>query len=85
MVRLDKRVARLRRNPRNASWAELVSVCDALFGPPTRVTGSHRIYDVKWSESRLLILQPQGSNAKPYQVRQVLQAIEELEPQNGHL
>ena len=85
MVRLGKRVARLRRNPRNVSWPELVSVCDALFGQPTRISGSHRIYDVKWSESRLLVLQRRGANAKPYQVRQVLKAIEELESQNGHI
>ena len=85
MVRVGKRIARLRRNPRNVPWSELVNVCDALFGPPTRTTGSHRIYDVKWSKSRLLVLQPRGANAKPYQVRQVLKAIEELESQNGHV
>lgn len=85
VVRLGKRIERLRRNPRNVSWPELVSVCDALFGPPTRITGSHRIYDVKWSASRLLVLQPRGSGTKPYQVRQVLRAIEELESQNGNV
>lgn len=85
MVRLSKRIARLRRNPRNVPWPELVNLCDTLFGPPKRTTGSHRIYDVKWSKSRLLVLQPRGSNAKPYQVRQVLRAIEELESQNGHM
>ena len=85
MVRLRKRITRLRSNPRNVPWQELVSVCDALFGEPTRIAGSHRIYDVKWSESRLLVLQPRGANAKPYQVRQVLKAIEELEVRNGHM
>lgn len=85
MTRLCKRIARLRRNPRNVDWTELVNVCDALFGQPTRITGSHRIYDVKWSESRLLVLQSYGASAKPYQVRQVLRAIEELEAQNGHI
>lgn len=85
MARLRKRIARLRRNPRNVPWPELVSLCDTLFGQPTRITGSHRIYDVRWSESGLLVLQPHGPSAKPYQVRQVLRAIEELEAQNGHI
>ncbi|WP_323670969.1 hypothetical protein [Candidatus Poriferisodalis multihospitum] len=84
MASLHKRIARMRRNPRNVSWVELAGVCDALFGKPVRITGSHRIYDVRWSASRLLVLQPRGSSAKPYQVRQVLQAIDELGHHNGH-
>lgn len=84
MASLHKRIARMRRNPRGVSWAELVGVCDALFGKPARITGSHRIYDVRWSASRLLVLQPRGSSAKPYQVRQVLRAIDELGHRNGH-
>ncbi len=74
----------MRRNPQGVSWAELVGVCDALLGKPARITGSHRIYDVRWTASRLLVLQPRGSSAKPYQVRQVLQAIDELGSRNGH-
>lgn len=85
MVRLRKRIARIRGNPRNVPWQELVSVYDALFGEPTRIAGSHRIYDVSWSESRILVLQPHGASAKPYQVRLVLKAVEELEARNGHM
>lgn len=84
MASLHKRIARMRRNPRNVPWVELVSICDALFGKPVCITGSHRIYDVRWSASRLLVLQPRGSSAKPYQVRQVLRAIDELGHHNGH-
>ena len=84
MARLGKRIARMRRNPGSVSWVELVGVCDALFGKPARISGSHRIYDVRWSESRWLVLQPRGSSAKPYQVRQVLRAADELGHHNGH-
>lgn len=41
------------------------------------------IYETPWMDHPVLALQPARGRAKPYQVRQVLKAIEALEEQDG--
>lgn len=79
MTRGEKRLQGIRNNPRNVSWPDLVAVCDLCFGKPRRRRGSHLIYDTPWMDHPLLVLQPRKGKAKPYQVRQVLRALEAME------
>ena len=83
MSRHEKRLAKIRSNPNDVAWADLVAVCDLCFGKPRRRRGSHLIYDTPWMDHPVLVLQPRKSRAKPYQVRQVLQAIDVMEGHNG--
>ena len=83
MTRDKKRLERIRNNPADVSWADLVAVCDICFGKPRRGRGSHLVYATPWMDHPLLVLQPRKGKAKPYQVRQVMRAIDELEEHDG--
>ena len=79
---MDKALAKLRRNPRNVRFADLRKVCEQYFGEP-RQSGSHLFYKTPWQGEPLVNIQPIRGMAKPYQVRQVLKAIDKLEESDG--
>lgn len=80
MASIDDLVADMRRNPKNVRFADLVKVCDHYFGDARQQGTSHRIYKTPWpGDPRVNIQRGQSGKAKPYQVRQVLAAIEKLE------
>ena len=54
-------------------------ICDEYFGPPRQIGTSHRIYRTPWPGDPRVNIQNYKGMAKPYQVRQVLKAIEKLE------
>ena len=78
MTRGEKRLRRIRNNPDDVSWPDLIAICDLFFGKPRQRRGSHLIYDTPWMDHPLLVLQPRKGKAKPYQVRQVLRALEAM-------
>jgi len=78
MAAIDKILIRMRQNPRNVRFDDLVKVCDHFFCPPHHV-GSHHVYRTPWpGDPRVNIQKSQGGKAKPYQVGQVLAAIDRL-------
>lgn len=79
MTRIDDIVSAMRRNPRAIRFRDLCQVCDFYFGPPRQTAGSHRIYKMPWQGDPRVNIQEHRGMAKPYQVRQVLKAIERLE------
>ena len=83
MSKHDKRLERIRRNPNGVAWSDLVAACDLCFGKPQRRRGSHLIYVTPWMDHPVLVLQPRKGGAKPYQVRQVLRAIDAMEDHDG--
>ena len=66
-------------NPKDVRFADLCRVCDHYFGEPRQKGGSHRIYKTPWPGDPRVNIQDDKGKAKPYQVRQVLRAIEKLE------
>ena len=80
---MDGRVAALvdamRRNPRDVRFVDLAEVCDAYFGEPRQQRSSHRVYRTPWPGDPRVNIQNKKGKAKPYQVRQVLDAIDYLE------
>ena len=68
-----------RNNPKGVRFADLAKVCDAYFGEPRQKGTSHRIYRTPWPDDPRVNIQNVKGMAKPYQVRQVLKAIEKLE------
>lgn len=83
MSQHEKRLARIRSNPKDVAWADLVAVCNLCFGMARHGRGSHLIYDTPWMDHPLLVLQPRKGKAKPYQVRQVLRALDVMEDRDG--
>lgn len=72
----------MRGNPKGVRFNDLCKVCDSYFGEPRQSGSSHRVYKTPWQGDPRVNIQNSKGKAKPYQVKQVLQAIERLEVQN---
>lgn len=73
---------RMRKNPKGMRFSELCKVCDEYFGEPRQSGSSHRVYKTPWQGDPRVNIQNFKGKAKPYQVRQVIQAIDRLEIRN---
>lgn len=81
---MSKIVQTMRRAPQNVSFDDLSKVCEHYFGPPRQSGGSHMVYRTPWpGDPRVNIQQGKGGKAKPYQVKQVLKAIDKQEGEHG--
>jgi hypothetical protein len=76
-------LAKIRRNPKGVRFVELCKVCDHYFGRARMSGSSHRVYKMPWAGDPRVNIQNAKGKAKPYQVRQVLLAIERLESNDG--
>lgn len=56
----------------------LVRVCQVHFGNE-RIKGSHHIFKTPWPGDPRINLQREHGMAKPYQVRQVIEALRKLQ------
>ena len=83
MASVDDIVKLMRHNPTGVSFNDLCRVCDEYFGKPRQSGTSHRIYKTPWPGDPRVNIQNDRSKAKPYQVRQVLLAIDRLEKADG--
>lgn len=68
-----------RANPKNVRFADLAKLCDTYFGCPRQQGTSHRVYRTPWPGDPHVNIQRDNGMVKPYQVRQVLKAINKLE------
>lgn len=78
MTALDKILLQMRTQPAGVRFADLKVVCSAFFGTPRENASSHVIYKTPWPGDPRVNIQNARGKAKPYQVRQVLLAIEQL-------
>lgn len=69
----------MRRNPKDVRFADLCKVCEHYFGAPRQKGTSHRTYKTPWPNEPRINIQAHQGRGKPYQVRQVLKAIDRLE------
>jgi len=60
-----------------------VKVCNHYFGKPRQSGSSHCVYQTPWPGDPRVNIQNHKGKAKPYQVKQVLLAIEKIEVQHG--
>ena len=79
----------MRASPGSVRFRDLEAVCQHYFGPPRLSSGSHRIFATPWPGDPRVNIQNAGGSAKPYQVRQVLAATDQLaaavdETKEGH-
>jgi hypothetical protein len=69
----------VRSSPKGVRFADAMKLAEHYFGPP-RKRGSHRIFQTPWPGDPRINLQESGDGqAKAYQVRQLLRAIDKLE------
>ena len=79
MAKLDKLLDKARRQPKSMGFDALVYLCDHYFGAPRQQRTSHRVYRTPWpGDPRVNIQRGKNGEAKTYQVRQVLAAIDKL-------
>jgi len=64
-------------------FSEIQKVCKHYFGKPCQSGSSHCIYKTPWPDDPRVNIQNHIGKAKPYQVKQVLLAIEKLEVSHG--
>jgi len=79
VARVEKVLKEIRRNPSNVRFSDLCKICDRYFGDPRQSGGSHRTYKMPWTGDPRVNIQDDKGNAKAYQVKQVLKAIDRLE------
>ena len=80
MARIDRTLAAMRNAPQNTSYSDLYSVCGHFFGEPRQSGTSHAVFKTPWAgDPRVNIQKSKDGKAKPYQVRQVLKAIDKLQ------
>lgn len=76
---MEKIADMLRQRVNNLRFSELAKVCDKKFGEPRRKGTSHQVYRTPWPGDPRVNIQDDKGMAKPYQVRQVIKAIEKLD------
>jgi len=68
----------MRAAPTAVRFADLCRVCDHVFGRARQRGSSHRVYKTPWPGDPRVNIQDNHGTAKPYQVRQVLLALDKL-------
>ena len=79
MAKISKLLVQFQQNPKNVRFADLVTVCDHFLGEPRQQGSSHCVYKTPWPGDPRVNIQNKNGLAKPYQVKQVLVAIQKLE------
>jgi hypothetical protein len=68
----------MQRTPKNVRFADLFKLCVEYFGEPRQRGTSHAVFKTPWPGDPRVNIQESKGKAKPYQVRQVLLAIDRL-------
>ena len=84
MKTIAEKLKQFKNNPKDVKFSELCKVCNFYFGGVRQSSSSHRVYKTPWKEDPRVNIQNFKGNAKAYQVKQVLKAIERLEVENGN-
>ncbi|WP_029067978.1 toxin HicA [Jonesia quinghaiensis] len=79
MTSVPRLVEKMRNNPKGVSFLDLVKVCESYFGPARQSGSSHKVYRTPWQGDPRVNIQNDHGKAKPYQVKQVLNAIAKME------
>lgn len=78
MVKEADIIAAMRQNPQSVKFVDLCKVCQFYFGKPRNEGSSHYVYKMPWAGDPRVNIQNNKGMAKPYQVKQVLKAIDRL-------
>ena len=79
MTSVEKLLEQMRRETVNVNFKDLKKVCETYFGKPRQSGSSHAVFKTPWPGDPRVNIQNANGKAKPYQVKQDLQAIDKLE------
>jgi len=82
MARVEKIVNAMRVNRTNVRFLDGLKVGVHYFGE-YRTPGSHYIFRTPWKDDAWINMQNAKGKMKPYQVKQLLNAIDRLEGEKG--
>ena len=83
MSDIENILEKMRRSQNGIRYNELKKVCQHFFGNPRQSGSSHCIYKTPWPGDPRVNIQNDKGKAKPYQVKQVLLAIDKVEVDHG--
>ena len=83
MTAIPDILEKMQSNPTGLRFVDLCKICDHYFGTARQSSGSHRVYKTPWMGDPRINIQNDKGQAKTYQVKQVLKAIERLELEYG--
>ncbi len=75
MTKREKRLQKLRQNPKNVSFDELRQILEAEGFELDHVTGSHHVFRAEANEVVLTVVIPFARPIKPVYVKQAIKAI----------
>lgn len=78
MAKIEDIEATMRANPKGISFSDAMKVATHHFGKPRNKGTSHHIFKMPWPGDPRVNLQNKNGQAKDYQVKQLLEAIEKL-------
>lgn len=81
--KLDKIIAQIRKSNKNVPYADLRKVCDHYFERRPSSGGDPDTYKRPWAGDPKVNIQNRNGKAKPYQVTQVLKALDRLHQQES--
>jgi hypothetical protein len=82
MARVETILDEMRSNPKGVRFADACKVATHFFGEPRQRGTSHCVWKMPWpGDPRVNLQRSKDGNAKSYQVRQLLSAIERLKDQ----
>ena len=73
---IEEILGAMKRNPKGIRFADACKVADHFFGEPTQKGSSHRVWKMPWPGNPRVNMQNDKGDAKAYQVRQLLEAVE---------
>jgi hypothetical protein len=82
MADIEDILKQMKRSPKGIRFNDLSKVCEYFFGESRQSGSSHKVFKTPWQGDPRVNIQNAKGKAKPYQVRQVLQAIDRLEVTN---
>ena len=83
MSSLEQIIQQMRDAPKNIRYADVLKVCKHYFGEPRQTGGSHAVFKTPWNGDPRINVQNDSGKAKPYQVKQVLAALDKLKKLEG--
>ncbi|MDR2945928.1 MAG: toxin HicA [Candidatus Adiutrix sp.] len=79
MVNIAGFVEKMRKSPQNIRYDDLFSFCCRMFGEPRQQGSSHAVFKTPWKDDpRVNIQRGKNGQAKAYQVKQVVRAVEKM-------
>ena len=83
MSKREKRLQKIRQNPKDVSFDELKQLLQDYEFQLRRVTGSHHIFEYMLDEKRLKFILPLGRPVKTHYIKDAVRLIDQIIESKG--